>query len=82
MFTEFTKKRVLGQLTLAVTSPAGRCHGRQKVSISECDLTGRRVMVDLLPVREIRLLFGESFTVILIFCEHKKVGLYNCIIRS
>ena len=28
-----------------------RRHGRQKMSIPACDLIGRRVMVDLLPVR-------------------------------
>ena len=46
--TEFTKKRVFGWPTLAVESPARRRPGRQKVSIPECDLTGRRVTVDLL----------------------------------
>ena len=54
VYTEFTKKKVFGQLTLAVASPACHRHGRQKVSIPECDLTGRRAMVDRsssLPVR-------------------------------
>ena len=54
MYTEFTKKKVFGQLTLAVAAPARRCRGRQKVLIPECDLTDRRVVVDRsssLPVR-------------------------------
>ena len=42
MYTEFSKKKVFEQLTLAAASPAHRRHGRQKVSIPECDLTGRR----------------------------------------
>ena len=46
MYTEFTKKKVFELLTVGAGSPAHRCHGRQKVSIPKCDLTGRRVMVD------------------------------------
>ena len=42
MYTEFTKKTVFEQLTLAVASSARRCHGRQQVLIPECDLTGKR----------------------------------------
>ena len=52
--TEFTKKKVFGQLTLAVASPVLHCHGRQQVLLPKCDLTGRRVIVDRslrLPVR-------------------------------
>ena len=52
--TEFTKKKVFERLTVAAPPPVRRCHGRQKVSNPECDLTGRRVMVDRsssLPVR-------------------------------
>ena len=41
MYTEFTKKKVFEQLTLAVACPAS-----QKVSISECDVTWRRVKVE------------------------------------
>ena len=47
------KKKVFGQLTLAVASPVHRRHGRHKVSIPECDLTGRleeRSTITLLPV--------------------------------
>lgn len=51
MYAEFTKKRVFEILTVGAGSLAGRHHGRQKVLIPEYDLTGRRVMVDLLPVR-------------------------------
>ena len=39
------------KLTLAVAPPARRPHGRQKVSIPECDPTGRRSTIILLPVR-------------------------------
>ena len=37
MYTEFMKKKVFELLTLAAASPAHRRHGRQKVSILECD---------------------------------------------
>ena len=46
MYTEFTKKKVFELLTIGAGSPASCRHGRQKVSIPEGDLTGRRVMVD------------------------------------
>ena len=45
VYTEFTKKNVFEKLTVAVASPVRCRHGRQKVSIPECDLTGRRVTV-------------------------------------
>ena len=51
VYTEFTKKKVFGQLTLAGASPARFRHGRHKVSIPECDLKGRRSTITLLPVR-------------------------------
>ena len=38
MCTEFTKKKVFGQLTLAVAPLACRHHGRQKVLIHDCNL--------------------------------------------
>ena len=41
VYTEFTKKKVSEQLMLAAVSSARRRHGRQKVSIPKCDLTGR-----------------------------------------
>ena len=40
MYIEFTKKKVFEQLMLAVATPACCRHGRQTVSIPECDLTG------------------------------------------
>ena len=40
------KKKVFELLRLAAASPAHRRHGRQKDSFPECDLTGRRVMVN------------------------------------
>ena len=51
VYTEFTKKKVFGQLTLAVAPLARRRYGRQKASIPECDLTGMRSTITLLPVR-------------------------------
>ena len=39
VYTEFTKKKVFELFTVGAGSPA------------HCDLTSRRVMVDLLPVR-------------------------------
>ena len=54
VYTEFTKNKVFEQLTLATVSSAQRRHGRVKVSITECNLPGRKVMVDCsssLPVR-------------------------------
>ena len=54
MYTEFMKKKVFELLMLAAASQAHRRHGRQKVSIPECGLTARRVMVNRsssLPVR-------------------------------
>ena len=42
-FTKKKKKKVFEQLTL---SSAHHRHGRQKMSIPECDLTGRRVLGD------------------------------------
>ena len=44
-----TKKKLFEQLTVGAGSPVRRRCGRQKVLIPECDLTGRRVTVDLLP---------------------------------
>ena len=41
------KKRVFELLTLAAVSPARSRHGRQKVSIPECDLTDRRSTITL-----------------------------------
>ena len=34
---EFMKKKVFELLTLAAAFPTRGCHGRQKVSIHECD---------------------------------------------
>ena len=54
MYTKFTKKKVFELLTVGARSLVRRRHGILKVSIPECDLTGRRVMVDRsssLPVR-------------------------------
>ena len=54
MHTEFAKKKVFKQLTLAAVSSTRRRHGRQKVSIPECNLTGRleeRSTITLFPVR-------------------------------
>ena len=48
VYTELAKKKIFGQLRLAVAPPARRCHGRQKVLIPECDLTGRRSTITLL----------------------------------
>ena len=48
------KWRFFEQLTLVAVSPARRRHGRQKVSIPECNLSGRleeRSTITLLPVR-------------------------------
>ena len=52
--TEFAKKNVLEQFTLATVSSACHRHGRQKVLIPKCDLTLRleeRATITLLPVR-------------------------------
>ena len=49
-----TKKKVFEQLMLASVFLARRRHGRQKVSIPECNLTGRleeQSTITLLPVR-------------------------------
>ena len=46
VYTEFTKKKVFGQLTLAVACSASCPHSRWEVSISECDVTWRRVKVE------------------------------------
>ena len=37
VYAEFTKKKVFDQLTVGAGSPAWLHHGRQKVSIPECD---------------------------------------------
>ena len=62
------KKYVFELLTLAAASPARRRHGRQKVLIPECDLTGRRVMVEPLlkracqvALRDRQVLSGMAF---------------------
>ena len=57
VYTEFTKKKSFGQLTLAVASLVRRHHGRQKVSIPECEQTGRRSTMTLLPIRFSMLMF-------------------------
>ena len=54
VYAEFAKKKVLGQLTSVAASPACRRHGRQKVLIPECNLTGTPEewsIITLLPVR-------------------------------
>ena len=43
MYTDFTKKNVFEQLTLAVACSAPSHHGSREVLISECDVTWRRV---------------------------------------
>ena len=45
VYAEFTKKG-FELLTVGAGSPAHHSHGRQKVSIPEWDLTGRRVVLD------------------------------------
>ena len=47
MYTEFTKKKVFELPTLAAAAPARCRHGRQKVLIPECNLTGTETMVNL-----------------------------------
>ena len=56
--TQFTNKKVFGQLMLAVALLTCRHHCRQKVLIPECDLTGRRSTITL-------LLKSASFIVIM-----------------
>ena len=46
VYTEFAKKRVFEQLTLAVACSARSRHGSREVSISKCDVTWRRVKVE------------------------------------
>ena len=55
MYTEFMKKKVFKLLTLSAAPQVRRRHGRQKVSIPECDLTGtleERFTIILLPVSD------------------------------
>ena len=61
MYTEFTNKNFFEQHTLAAVSLVCRRHARQKVSILECNLTGRfeEPSSITLPVRS---QVGESFT--------------------
>ena len=51
VYAEFTKKKGFQLLTVGAGSPAHRYHCRQKVWIPECNLTGRRFTITLLPVR-------------------------------
>ena len=51
MYAEFTKKKVFELLTIGAGTPACHSHGRQEVSIPECNLTGRRSTITLLLVR-------------------------------
>ena len=46
VYTEFTKKKVFEQLTLAVACYASRSRSSPEVSISKCDVTWRRVKVE------------------------------------
>ena len=46
MYTEFTKKKLFEQLTLADAFSAPCRHGSREESISECDVTWRTVKVD------------------------------------
>ena len=39
VYTEFTKKNIFGQLTIAVACSTSRRHGSWEVSISEYDVT-------------------------------------------
>ena len=64
VYTEYMKKKVFELLRLAAATPARRNHGRQKVSIPKCDLTGRRVMVNRsssVPVRSVYTMFSMLF---------------------
>ena len=47
-YTEFTKKNVFEQLTLAVACSARRRPASGEISMSECDVTWRTVKVELL----------------------------------
>ena len=44
VYTEFMKKKVFEQLTLAAASPARGRHGRQKVSITEWESNGEPLL--------------------------------------
>ena len=63
MYTEFARKSIFEQLTLAVACSASRRHGSQEVAISECDVTWRRVKVDhyCLPAATIHAISHVTF---------------------
>ena len=70
MYAEFTKKKVF-VLTVGAGSLVRPCHGRQKVSIPDCDLTGRRSTITLLPVRLHSGIINSSYTNnVLSVCVH------------
>ena len=61
MYTEFTKMTLFEQLSSAVACSAS--HGSREVSISECDVTCRRVKVDRygLPATTIHAISHVTF---------------------
>ena len=65
MYKEFTKKRVFGQLALAVASLARHCHGRL---MAECDLTDRRVMMDRSSSTPLKISLPENETMVNLKC--------------
>ena len=86
VYTEFMKKKVYELLTLAAAAPARRHHGTQKVLIPECDLTGRRVMVNRsssVPVRSHSAAAANvSSSKNLLFhklCVHKQCSQCSCL---
>ena len=62
MYTEFTKNNIFEQLTLAVACSASTASG--EVSISECNITLRRVKVERysLPVTTIQTISDVNFS--------------------
>ena len=63
MYTVFAKKKVFGQLTLAVACSAHSCHRSREALISECDVTLRRVKVEhyCLPTTTIHAISHVTF---------------------
>ena len=63
VYTEFAERKVFKQLTLALACFARSHHGSQEVSISECNVTWTRVMVEryCLPATAIHAISNVTF---------------------
>ena len=69
----FYKKKVFGLFTVGAGSPARHRHGRQKVSMPECDLTGRLDERSTITL----LLSVLKIAILMLVCQHPQHSTEN-----